>query len=68
MDSGQRAVFILFELEHESCASIAAGLELPLGTVHSRLHTARKTFREIVTRRERASERSARVTHKREQP
>ncbi|MFT3925556.1 MAG: RNA polymerase sigma factor [Myxococcales bacterium] len=64
MDSGQRAVFILFELEHESCASIAAGLEIPLGTVHSRLHSARQTFREIVVRRERAREQLARPMHK----
>jgi RNA polymerase sigma-70 factor (ECF subfamily) len=53
MDHDQRAVFILFELEQESCASIAAGLEIPVGTVHSRLHAARKTFRAIVARRAR---------------
>ena len=53
MDPGHRAVFILFELEGESCDSIAAGLELPVGTVHSRLHTARKAFRESVARSER---------------
>jgi RNA polymerase sigma-70 factor (ECF subfamily) len=45
MDEGQRAVFILFELEGQSCEAIAAGLEVPLGTVYSRLHNARKTFR-----------------------
>lgn len=48
----QRAVFVLFELEGESCEAIAAGLELPLGTVHSRLHSARKAFQDGVTRLE----------------
>jgi RNA polymerase sigma-70 factor, ECF subfamily len=42
LDRPHRAVFILFELEEESCASIAAGLGIPVGTVYSRLHTARR--------------------------
>lgn len=42
--SAKRAVFIMFELEGESCASIAEGLQIPLGTVYSRLHTARNDF------------------------
>jgi RNA polymerase sigma-70 factor (ECF subfamily) len=45
MDAMHRAVFVLFELEGESCESIAAGLNVPIGTVHSRLHTARTLFR-----------------------
>jgi RNA polymerase sigma-70 factor, ECF subfamily len=45
IEPGRRAVFVLFELEGESCESIAAGLNLRLGTVYSRLHTARKEFR-----------------------
>ena len=40
----KRAVFVLFELEGESCESIAKGLEIPVGTVYSRLHSARKDF------------------------
>jgi RNA polymerase sigma-70 factor (ECF subfamily) len=52
MEPGQRAVFILFELEGEPCDSIAAGLHLPVGTVYSRLHAARRVFRESVTRSE----------------
>lgn len=44
MDPRRRAVFVLFELEGESCASIAAGLGIKLGTVYSRLHEARRTF------------------------
>lgn len=40
----QRAVFVLFEIEGESCESIAAGLGTPVGTVYSRLHAARARF------------------------
>jgi RNA polymerase sigma-70 factor, ECF subfamily len=56
MDAGHRAVFILFELEGESCESIGAGLRLPIGTVYSRLHAARRAFRESVARGERREE------------
>jgi RNA polymerase sigma-70 factor, ECF subfamily len=44
LDADQRAIFVLFELEGESCDAIAHALGLPVGTVHSRLHYARKTF------------------------
>jgi RNA polymerase sigma-70 factor (ECF subfamily) len=57
MDPPHRAVFILFELEGESCESIAAGLEVPLGTVYSRLHAARRAFREHAARSARRDER-----------
>lgn len=50
LDEGKRAVFILFELEGESCESIAAGLGIPIGTVYSRLHNARKQFMEAHAR------------------
>jgi RNA polymerase sigma-70 factor (ECF subfamily) len=50
MDPGARAVFVLFELEGESCESIAAGLDVKLGTVYSRLRTARKSFRKQLER------------------
>lgn len=40
----KRAVFILYELEGESCDTIAAGLGIPVGTVYSRLHSARRDF------------------------
>jgi RNA polymerase sigma-70 factor (ECF subfamily) len=46
----QRAVFILFEVEGESCEAIALGLNVPLGTVYSRLHKARKKFRSAYER------------------
>lgn len=47
LDEKQRAVFVLFELYDESCESIAAGLDMKLGTVYSRLHTARLAFRRL---------------------
>lgn len=41
----QRTVFILFELDREPLVAIAAGLGVPLGTVCSRLDTARQSIR-----------------------
>jgi len=43
----QRAAFVLFELEGESCESIAAVWGVPVGTVYSRLHHARRRFLEV---------------------
>jgi RNA polymerase sigma-70 factor (ECF subfamily) len=60
LDAAHRAVFILFELEGESCESIAAGLQLPIGTVYSRLHAARRAFRERVARSARRDDRDPR--------
>jgi RNA polymerase sigma-70 factor (ECF subfamily) len=45
-----RAVFILYEIEGASCESIAAGMRIPIGTVYSRLHTARRAFQEAYAR------------------
>ncbi len=45
LDLDHRAVFVLFELDGESCDAIAAGLGVPVGTVYSRLHTARRAVR-----------------------
>ena len=45
LSEDQRTVFILFELEHEPLVAIAAGLGVPLGTVCSRLDTARQSIR-----------------------
>jgi RNA polymerase sigma-70 factor (ECF subfamily) len=41
-----RAVFVLFELEQMTLTEIAALLEIPRGTVASRLRTARRKFYE----------------------
>jgi len=43
-------VFVLFELEGLSSPEIAALLEIPLGTVASRLRRAREQFRAVVDR------------------
>jgi RNA polymerase sigma-70 factor (ECF subfamily) len=39
-----RAAFLLFEIEGESCESIAAVWNVPVGTIYSRLHHARRRF------------------------
>jgi RNA polymerase sigma-70 factor, ECF subfamily len=46
-----RAVFVLFELEELSSQEIARHLELPLGTVASRLRRAREVFSQLAARR-----------------
>jgi RNA polymerase sigma-70 factor, ECF subfamily len=46
----QRTAFILFEIHGESCEAIAALWKVPVGTVHSRLHHARKKFVEAYNR------------------
>lgn len=46
----QRVVFVLFELEELSGEEIAALLDLPIGTIRSRLRLARETFRREVKR------------------
>jgi RNA polymerase sigma-70 factor (ECF subfamily) len=43
----QRAAFVLFEIEGETCESIAATWDVPVGTVYSRLHHARRKFMQI---------------------
>ena len=45
LDEEKRTVFVLFELEGEPCDAIAAALDVPVGTVYSRLHAARRKFR-----------------------
>jgi RNA polymerase sigma-70 factor (ECF subfamily) len=44
----QRAVFTMFELEGFSGEEIALALQLPVGTVRSRLRLARATFSRVV--------------------
>lgn len=50
LDLDARTVFILFEIEEEPCDSIAASLGVPVGTVYSRLHGARRRFQEAYDR------------------
>jgi RNA polymerase sigma-70 factor (ECF subfamily) len=51
LDLEQRAVFTLFEFEGMTGQDIARTLEIPLGTVYSRLRLARESFRKAVLRR-----------------
>jgi RNA polymerase sigma-70 factor (ECF subfamily) len=48
LDPDLRATLVLVELEGETCKSIAASLNIPVGTVYWRLHRARKKFRQTV--------------------
>lgn len=50
MDLEQRAVFTAFELEGMSGQDIALALEIPLGTVYSRLRLARERFHRSAVR------------------
>jgi RNA polymerase sigma-70 factor (ECF subfamily) len=43
----KRAVFVLYELEGQSCDAIARALGIPVGTVYSRLHAARREFTKV---------------------
>ena len=54
-----RAVLILFEVEELSTAEIADMLELPMGTVGSRLRRAREDFQARVKRLQVARTRKA---------
>ena len=53
VDPALMEVFILFEVEELSSPEIAALLEIPLGTVASRIRRAREQFRTVVGRLER---------------
>lgn len=44
LDWDHRAVFVLFEVEGMKAREIAQMLDIPEGTVHSRLHNARRRF------------------------
>jgi RNA polymerase sigma-70 factor (ECF subfamily) len=47
----QREVFVLYELEELQGSEIAEMLEIPIGTVWTRLHHAREKFRALMQRR-----------------
>lgn len=44
MPMERRALFVLFEIEGEGCDALAAAFGVPIGTIYSRLHTARAEF------------------------
>lgn len=56
LDVEKRAVFVMFEIDELSCEEIAGIVGVPVGTVYSRLHGARKAFEKALARhRTRAS-------------
>jgi RNA polymerase sigma-70 factor (ECF subfamily) len=50
MDVEKRALFVMFELDELPCEEIATILGVPLGTVYSRLHAARRDFEKALKR------------------
>ncbi len=52
----QREAFVLYELEGLSGAEVATLLSVPIGTVWTRLHHARKRFERAMRRRRREQE------------
>jgi RNA polymerase sigma-70 factor, ECF subfamily len=50
----RRATFVLFEVEGMSCEEIAELTAVPVGTVYSRLHLARKQVKETAARLQRS--------------
>jgi RNA polymerase sigma-70 factor (ECF subfamily) len=47
----QREVFVMYELEELDGAAIAELIGIPVGTVWTRLHHARKRFEELMRKR-----------------
>jgi RNA polymerase sigma-70 factor, ECF subfamily len=50
MELEERALFVMFELDEVPCEQIAEMLGVPIGTVYSRLHAARRSFQKALTR------------------
>ena len=51
LDVEKRAVFVMTEIEEMAADEIAALTGVPVGTVYSRLHAARRQFEQAVARR-----------------
>lgn len=50
LELDKRAVFVMFEVDEMPCEEIAQILGVPVGTVYSRLHGARKSFQKALAR------------------
>jgi RNA polymerase sigma-70 factor (ECF subfamily) len=50
LDPDHRLVVVMFEVEDHGCAQIAELIGVPVGTVHSRLHTARRKLAQAAVR------------------
>jgi len=51
LDVEKRATFVMFEVESLSCEEIAKIMNVPVGTVYSRLHAARQQLEKAIARR-----------------
>ncbi len=50
LDVAKRATFVMFEIESLSCLEIAELMNVPIGTVYSRLHGARRQLAKTIAR------------------
>ena len=50
LEMAKRATFVMFEIESLSCLEIAELMNVPVGTVYSRLHSARKQLEKNLAR------------------
>lgn len=50
LDPDKRAVLVMFEIEGIDCETIAATMGVPVGTVYSRLHAARRVLEKAAER------------------
>jgi RNA polymerase sigma-70 factor (ECF subfamily) len=50
LDVAKRATFVMFEIESLSCNEIADLMNVPVGTVYSRLHSARRQLEKHLSR------------------
>lgn len=50
LDLEHRAAFVLYEIDGEPCDAIASSFGVPVGTIYSRLHHARRRFLEAYSK------------------
>ena len=50
LDLEKRATFVMFEVEALPCEEIAKIMNVPVGTVYSRLHAARRQLEKVIAR------------------
>ena len=50
LEVAKRATFVMFEIESLSCLEIAELMNVPVGTVYSRLHSARRQLEKALSR------------------
>jgi RNA polymerase sigma-70 factor, ECF subfamily len=50
LDVAKRATFVMFEIESLSCLEISEVMNVPIGTVYSRLHSARRQLEKTIAR------------------